>query len=243
MTAFLGCLYFVLDYWGRGQAAVDIYHLLPDWFSSISPWVAPGLFVLAILFFEIQRRRDQDQSEGVSKWKNWKSLAYCGVILILLSASVLIVMTPQVNVVMSGCMTGEQYGDVTPVTSVMFELKVKNSGPPTTLDNWQLSMKLVNGESSTGKIVPPAQVLLGVAGSLRQGAITKSEFIQEKTSYSPIPTGGSIFGDIGFVFPGFRHDVVDFPGTTFTLSYQDVKGKTYTSKYVVPARTDLILTH
>jgi hypothetical protein len=60
ITATLGAAYFILDHWGRVDSAREIYHFLrghlPPW-SSVSPLIAPLLFLSALVFFEVDRRK------------------------------------------------------------------------------------------------------------------------------------------------------------------------------------------
>ncbi len=59
ITAGIAVVTLVLDRWGQLDAAKEIYSILknhwPGW-SSISPFIAPGLFVLALIFFQLDRR-------------------------------------------------------------------------------------------------------------------------------------------------------------------------------------------
>lgn len=59
ITTALAVATLVLDQWGRLDAARDIYGIVrshwPEW-SRVSPFIAPGLFVLALLFFQLDRR-------------------------------------------------------------------------------------------------------------------------------------------------------------------------------------------
>lgn len=58
-SALLAVVYFVLDHVSRAETAGHIYGFLLSskaWFPKVSPYIAPALFVLALIFFEIERR-------------------------------------------------------------------------------------------------------------------------------------------------------------------------------------------
>jgi hypothetical protein len=58
VSAVGGVAYFVLDHWGRFHAAKEIWHLLkPLPWSAISQWIPIFLFALALVFFEVDRRK------------------------------------------------------------------------------------------------------------------------------------------------------------------------------------------
>jgi hypothetical protein len=61
ISAVLAAAWLALDHWGRAESAISIYRVVKDNFFSrwrlFSPFVPPILFVLALVFFELDRRR------------------------------------------------------------------------------------------------------------------------------------------------------------------------------------------
>jgi hypothetical protein len=76
-------------------------------------------------------------------------------------------------------------------------------------------------------------------GTSRRLEIKKEDFIQNKTTQPPIPTGGRVPGYIAFIFEGVTRENADFPGTRITMEYKDVKGRGYSSRFTVPARAQV----
>ena len=59
-SALLAAGYFILDHVSRAETARHIYNFfLSTGFAKVSPWIAPVLFVLALVFFEIERRKSK----------------------------------------------------------------------------------------------------------------------------------------------------------------------------------------
>lgn len=59
-SALLAATYFILDHVSRAETAQHIYNFLLSariWFPKVSPWIAPALFLLALAFFEFDRRK------------------------------------------------------------------------------------------------------------------------------------------------------------------------------------------
>jgi len=68
VSAVIGAVYLVLDHWGRAEAARDIYKALAPavkLFPSISPFIPPVLFALALVFFEAERRKRPTQAAHI----------------------------------------------------------------------------------------------------------------------------------------------------------------------------------
>ncbi len=70
-----------------------------------------------------------------------------------------------------------------------------------------------------------------------------SDYIQEKTSQTVMETGRTEYGVIASMFPGLKSELVDSPGTIIVLSCEDVKERTYSTKYLVPEEADVFVTN
>jgi hypothetical protein len=68
LSAMTGVVYFVLDHWGRAQTAKDIYAFAVgparQFFPLFSPYVPLALFAVAIMFFEMERRKRATKTNG-----------------------------------------------------------------------------------------------------------------------------------------------------------------------------------
>jgi hypothetical protein len=233
ITTFVGAIYWVLDHWGRGEAALDIYRLLPKFFLSISPYIAPMLFFLALVFFELQRRHARADQRH-----KWKIIAYGGLVTVLVVAIILILLEPNVRLHIAALTFANVLdAPVSPVTGVLFyPVFVTNSGSPTTLNGWRAMMNLMDGESFEGDLI--SDDWKGNLGdTTRIFVIKKETYLQNTISNKPIPTGGRAPGAIAFVFAGVRRETVDFPGTKLILECEDINGRKYSADFVVPAKT------
>jgi hypothetical protein len=237
VTAAIGMIYWILDHWGRGQAAFDIYESLPSWFSYVSPYIAPTLFFVAIAFFEIQRRKTRSSKQSFRSilrgFRSGRLVLYGILIFALAGSGTWILLQPDMNASISASMIGEVAGAVSMGTAVLF-VTIANTGPPSIADNWQLSVRLTDGE------VAPAIPIKGrfEFSDPHGKPITINEgLLDEKVRETVIPTGSKEGGILMFSFPGYRRDVLDVPGNKFTLTFSDARGRRYSADYTLTAKT------
>jgi hypothetical protein len=245
IVSIAGVVFFVLDFKGRMQSALDIYREAPGWCVSLSPYIAPLMFALAILLFEIQRRKGQSALPAKSKKTKgtiqWRVGVYGFVIALFVAASVWSLTRPNVTAEILGTAIGDFRGTY-PSASIMVGAAVNNIGPPTTINDWKLSVKLRNGETVSGvKVDKAITAFLDVGGHPlsktdppRLVVDTKDQ-LWAKTGHTPIPTGGSEDGYIGFIFYGVTRDHINEPGNVLTLEFKDAHRHSYGVDYVVQA--------
>jgi len=243
-TAVVGGLLWALDQWGRAGAAVEIYQQLPGWLLLASPYIAPLFFLGALAFFEARRRSGGEatpKGKKAVKQKeiNWRLVSYGLLIAVLCAASAWIITRPNMYADVQGSSIGE-LADASPVSGIFLHITLRNVGPPTTTNDWQMTVKLSGGASFSGTLVKKG-VLHYAERHLDKPymAVDPREFIWKKTEQDPIATGGATDGYIGFLFYGLTREQVA-TDSIVTLKWKDARKHAYETTYPVPAKKNVM---
>lgn len=102
-------------------------------------------------------------------------------------------------------------------------VSVRNSGTPTSLEDWQLSAKLLNGTEHEGKssYIPKVVTLEGEMGKLN---FTDADALYNKTIDTPLVNGAMVRGLLWYRFDDLDVSAFRQAGTSLILSFKDVLG-------------------
>ena len=245
ITGLIAAVCWVLDHWGRVETAVGIYQKAPGWFLLVSPYIAPVLFVIALVFFEIRRRSGPSPRapkkpvEGMRI--NWRLTSYVTIIIVIVVASVWAITRPNLTATIKASAIGD-YRDVYPAASIVLNVQLWNVGPPTTINDWTATVTLQDGEIATGKFMEGGMTLYADTGRGTGNEPVFREFesdqlLSRKTAEVPIRTGGFEAGPVAFIFPGYMRNHINTPGNLVTLGFKDAKHKQYSAEYVIRAKS------
>ncbi len=240
----MGWILWALDYWGRGKEALEIYRDLPPWAITLSPWLTPVFFLAALGFFEVQRRSSLATDASFLRKGRKKNLPqrrlkvstviYVGFILAMLIGSIWLVVQPNMKTEVGHLLIGDVNERMNPTAAITVDARITNIGPPSTAHDWRLEMRLEEGERAEARVVPQGTRanLLGPQGEV----IDLHEQRLDELMQSPVETGGMVTGYLVFLFPGYRREIVDRPGTVLTLKFKDAADHEYSVEFKVPAR-------
>lgn len=133
--------------------------------------------------------------------------------------------------------------DVNPrLHSVVFRVKIYNSGSPSIVRDWSLKVKGADQKPIATQFLGMQQPFPFTATDNHGNVSTKiekSDTIMDKVDSVPIPEGGSQEGWIIFFVPDLSRDFLQTGGTSYELSFKDVSGQNYIApsfNWPLPAR-------
>jgi len=142
--------------------------------------------------------------------------------------------------IIAGSAVGELL-EVQPTGSVMLNVDLINTGPPSITKNWTLRLRLSDGESFQGQEAMRWVTATGPS-DLPWRDFHPSDFIDQKTGTDPVPTGGRVRGVIAFVFFGLPRERINDQGTELTLAFEDAHSRRSTTRYNIPIKVDTLFT-
>lgn len=148
---------------------------------------------------------------------------------------------PDMEADIVGSSTGE-LEELQPTGTVALNIDVVNNGPPSITKNWALAVKLRNGEVFQGK--ETLNWITAYAQGDDENPVKEfhpSDFIDQKTAITPVPTGGRVRGVIAFAFFGIPREKINEQDTKIILTFEDSRSRKYTTRYVIPTKVDYLV--
>jgi hypothetical protein len=125
-------------------------------------------------------------------------------------------------------------------TSVFIIANVRNAGEATVVTDWVAKVTTLEGKTIQGKsryIYPDHPVRFSTeAGQTMQ--YSPEDALYLKATNEPLGSGGQIVGLLIFDLVNTKQLDVARAGTVVTLTFNDVKGNTYSASYTLPDRID-----
>jgi len=127
-------------------------------------------------------------------------------------------------------------------TGILVLFEVRNNGAPSIVDNFALTVSTPERGPTTAQpvFIPKALALPPSPGTsaLPIPLVCGKDALYRKTGEQPLITGGLARGYLFYQLPGYNPENVSNPtGTQFSMTFTDVTGKRYESKWVWPAVT------
>jgi len=113
----------------------------------------------------------------------------------------------------------------------LVQVTVTNIGPPSAAINWQVSAKLMDGETVRAEILNRPCWLWSTNRRYHM-AVPTSHYLQNKTD--PIPTGGTLTGSLCARFNNVTRNNLEIAGIPFTASFEDAEGNRYADTWGLP---------
>ena len=110
-------------------------------------------------------------------------------------------------------------------------LSVRNSGSPTILENWSISIKTINGNKYYGQNLTVPKVVILENPNGKEVEFTGQDAIYDKTIKKPISEGEMIRGLFLGGFKGIDEKILDHTGNEIYIKCSDINRKTYTFSY------------
>jgi hypothetical protein len=148
---------------------------------------------------------------------------------------------PDMEADIVGSATGE-LEELQPTGTVVLDIDMVNNGPPSITKNWGLAVKLRNGEVFQGKETLN-WITVYAQGDDRNPwkDFHPSDFIDQKTAVTPVPTGGRVRGTIAFAFVGIPREKINDQDTKIVLTFEDSRSRKYTTRYTIPTKVDYLV--
>ena len=201
-------------------------------------WTAVICSLLGVGFLIAGHFHGRKAARGIWKHVAAAALLVCGIAFV----AWWIYAHPDMEAAIVGSATGEIVERLPHYdTGVGLNVDVLNSGPPSITKDWALSLELENGERFQGRIEHSR--VTGWAddtGKILGLDLSNRQFIDQMTATIPIATGGRERGVLLFVFPDLPRERVDRVNNKLTLSFKDVRGRTFKTTYRFPASTAYI---
>jgi hypothetical protein len=106
---------------------------------------------------------------------------------------------------------------------------VRNTGAPTAVDAFRLSVTFPNGEKIFGESQDIGESLTVEVASGVKEIYYGCDALGEKTR-EPIPTGGYVRGRMLYLFPGLKPERLATPGTVLKFELRDTYGRSYAAE-------------
>jgi hypothetical protein len=115
---------------------------------------------------------------------------------------------------------------------VTITLRIYNAGSPSIVRDWDLTVLGADKQSLHAQHSED-QPTLTVTGST-QAVFDRKDSVLLKTRNSPIASGGMQEGHVIFVISDVNRDYLTAAGTSYNLSFKDVRDKTYNLSFAWP---------
>ena len=114
-------------------------------------------------------------------------------------------------------------------TTLLMIATIYNSGAPSFADGYRLTIKvpgMANDIIAAPQVLPERMTLKNEDGS--SATYYGEDALYNKTTATPIPTGGMVRGILWFIVPNVNRDTIRQPDTQFILSFTDALNEEHT---------------